>query len=116
MARRPFLRVCRQGEEWIDVRVSGRVKTSIPVSAAGDRILLLHWGTSVEPRLQNVARVDAFGFVSWRLELPGDADHDCFVRLERAGNDLRAYTHSGRTVHFDSNGMVGNSELAKMTI
>ena len=100
------LRVILPNREWIDVRKFGTVKTSLPLADTDDRLLLLFWGQSGEPRFQNVVRVDPHGNVLWRAELPGDAKNDCFVSLERMDSGFVARTFSGRIGHLDLHGRV----------
>ena len=78
-----------------------RVKSAFPIAGSEDRMVLFSWTLSDEPRLQNVARLDRQGIVLWRAELPGDAAHDCFVSLQRAGGRFVARTYSGRELELD---------------
>lgn len=66
--------------------------------------MLLFWGLSEERRLRNVVRLDRDGLVKWRAELPGEAERDCFVRLERKGDAFVARTYAGHEVRFDNDG------------
>lgn len=90
--------------ERIDVRKQGAVKTSLAIDGSDDRVVLLFWGLSKERRLRNIARVDEGGLVRWRADLPGDAEHDCFVSLARRGEAFSARTYAGHETSFDANG------------
>lgn len=104
------LRVVLPNREWIDVRKFGVVKTTFPLAGSDERLLLLFWGLSVEPRFENLVRVDRHGNVLWRAELPGDAPRDCFVGLEQRIDGFVARTFSGRTVRLDEQGQASRSE------
>ena len=104
MFRRPVLRIVAQGVEWLDVRSSAAVKTSLAVPGSDDRIVLLFWSLSTEPRFRNVARIDPQGFLKWRASLPGETQRDCFVSLERCGEAFLARTYAGHELRFDADG------------
>lgn len=112
MSRRPILRVVVCAMERVEVRKQGVVKTSYAIDGSDDRIVLLFWGLSDEPRLRNVARVDGNGFVQWRAELPGNTARDCFVSLTRRGDTFQAQTYAGHEAAFDIEGRPVEYEVA----
>ena len=109
---RVALRFVSSGKEWIDMRKTGVVKRALPVLGSEDRIILMHWGLSEEPRLQNVARVDRHGNVLWKAELPGEAARDCFVSLEARLGGFLARTYTGKHASFDADGRISDSRPA----
>lgn len=112
MRRRPVLRIVSRGGEWLDVRKTVVVKSSLPVPGSKDRIVLLFWSLSDEPRLRNVARIGPDGLVQWRASLPGAADHDCFVSLGQRNGQFLARTYAGYELLFDADGRPIEERLA----
>ena len=89
------------------------VARTFDVDDFGDRIILFSWAESTQPRRRNLVRVDRYGNVVWRAELPGEAVHDCFNRLTREGDTFIARTFSGWTVRLDADGHVLDSERTR---
>ena len=83
-----------------------KVARTFEIDGSSDRVVLFSWSASPEPRRHNVARIDLHGNVVWRAELPSQATHDCFNRLERDGATFVAQTYSEWTVRLDTNGRV----------
>ena len=91
-----------------------RVARKFLIEGSTDRLLLMSWACSLEPRRNNVVRVDRHGNVVWRAELPSGPTADCFNALEREGERFIARTYSGWTVHLDASGRVLESGRTRM--
>ena len=79
-------------------------KSSLPIQGLDDRLVLMFWATSREHRFRDVAWVERNGSIKWRAQLPGNAERDCFVCLNRNGDVYVARTYAGHVVAFDAEG------------